>query len=78
MADQAEDFLPFALQPRLVGLAVLRMQFDLEDLFLLGGQVGGYLFLGAAPDQWLDPPLELGEPLGDRRLLRRRAVLAAD
>ena len=29
VADQAEDLLPFPLQPRLVGLAVLRMQVDL-------------------------------------------------
>ena len=78
VVDQAEDLLPLPLQPGLVDLAVLRVQVDLQDLLLLGGQVGGHLFLGAAQDQRLDPPLELGQPLGVALLLDRAGVVVAE
>ena len=64
VVEQAEDLLPLALQVRLVELAVPRVQLDLEHLLLLGRQVGGDLLLGAALDQRLDPPPQLGEQLG--------------
>ena len=64
VADQAEYLLPFPLQPGLVDLSVLRMQLHLQDLLLLGRQVGGYLLLGAAQDERPDPPPELGQALG--------------
>ena len=41
-----------------------RVQLDLEHLLLLRRQVGGDLLLRAAHDQRLDPPPQLGQPLG--------------
>jgi hypothetical protein len=55
VAEQAEDLLPLPLQVRLVQPAVPRMQLDLEYLFLLLGQVGRDLLLGAAHDERPDP-----------------------
>ena len=78
VVDQAEDLLPLPLQPRLVDLAVLRMQVDLQDLLLLGGQVGGHLFLGAPPDERLDPPLELGQALAVALSFDRPGVVVAE
>ena len=49
--DQPEDFLPLPLQMPLVDRAVPGVQVHLENLLLLGGQVGGDSLLGAAQDQ---------------------------
>ena len=78
VADQAEDLLPLPLQLRLVDLAVLRVQLHLQDLFLLGRQLGGHLLLGAAPDQRPDPPLELGQSLAVALPLDRPGVVVAE
>ncbi len=78
VADQAEDLLPLALQMGLVDLAVPRVQVDLEHLLLLGREVGGHEFLGAALDQRLDPPPELGEQLGLAVFLDRAGVVVAE
>ena len=52
---QAQDLLPFALQVGVVDLAVLRRQLDVEDLLLLGRQVGGHGVLGAPEHERADP-----------------------
>ena len=39
--DQAQDLLPFSLQVRLVDPPVPGVQLDLDDLLLLGRQLGG-------------------------------------
>src|SRR5690606_3782949 len=41
VVEQAEQFLPFPLQERVVQLAVLGIEVDGEHLLLLRGQVGG-------------------------------------
>ena len=56
---------------------MLRVQLHLQDLFLLGRQLGGHLVLGAAPDQRPDPPLELGQSLAVALPLDRPGVVVA-
>ena len=53
-------------------------QLDLEDLLLLGGQVGGHLLLGPAHDQRLDAAAQLGQSSGSLRLLDRLRVVVGE
>ena len=53
--EQAEYFLPLALQVSVVELPVPRVQLDREHLLLLLRQVGGDLLLSPAHDQRPDP-----------------------
>ena len=59
--DQSQDLLPFALQMRLVDPPMPGVQLDLDDLLLLGRQLGCDALLGAAQHQRADPPAQLAQ-----------------
>jgi hypothetical protein len=46
-----------------IDVAVLRIQVDLQDMFMFARQVGDRLVLGAAQEQGPDPPTQLGQAL---------------
>jgi hypothetical protein len=63
------------LQIGLVRSSMLAIELQLDDLLLLGGQLGGHVGLPAAQQQRADPAAQLGQPVGVAVLLDRVAVV---
>lgn len=76
--EQTQNLLTFAIEDGVVDLSMLRVQVDLDDLFLLGWQIRGDELLGSAHQQRANSSAQSREGLGVAIVLDRPTVDVAE